>query len=161
MKMNRKMKELYTSLESAKADDESCMGSQLVTLLESGFAQANGAILLKRLKEFTKGATPVSFPDLTGYECFVNHIHVEDYVGYREDGLEPEGTLKQGFIFAHRLLEKLSSSFQKSPFTVILAFGASGCSIRFHSTRVGEQWLSDDLEKYEQEALLVLESSPQ
>ena len=159
MKMNGRMKALYASLKSTEAEDSSCMDSGLLALLESGFAQANGAVLLKAQQNLAKGATPGNFPDLTGYECFVNHIHVEDYLRDTEPHLEPRRTLKHGFVFAHRLLENLSSSFPDKPFTVILAFSESGCSVRFHSTRSGEEWLSDDLDRYDREALLVLETS--
>jgi hypothetical protein len=84
-------------------------------------------------------------------------VHIDDYVDNLETHPEPLVTLKQGIIFARRINEKLQESFPEKPFTVIVAYNESGCAVRFHSIRSGEQWLSDDLEGYTKEALLVLE----
>jgi hypothetical protein len=108
--------------------------------------------------KLAKGIKPDNFPDLTGYECFVNHVHIEDYLRGAELG--SNALLKQGILFAYKIIEEFSSSFPDKSFKVIVAINESGCALRFHLIRSGENWLSDDLEIYVQEAILVLETSP-
>ncbi len=133
------------------------LNEELLKLLQPGFTIVNGAVLLKSQKKLVKGIELGNFSDLTGYECFVNHVHIEDYLG---DVVDSDELLKQGLAFAHKTVEGLRSSFPGKRFKVIVAVNESGCNVRFHQIRDGENWLSDDLEKY-QEAILVVETPVQ
>lgn len=115
-----------------------------------------GAILLKTQEKVAKSVKPDNFPDLTGYECFVNHVHIEDYLSGAKPG--SDALLEQGLAFANKIVEELSSLFPEKQFKAIVTANKSGCSVRFHLIRRGENWLSDDLDKYVQEAILVLET---
>jgi hypothetical protein len=159
MRMNKRMEALYDSVKSATTTDDSCLESRLMELLESGFIQVRDAFLLASQEKLAKTVKPESFPDFTGYECFVNHVHIDDYMRGNAASLDALATLKQGFVFAQRIREKLESSFPNTPFTVIVGVGESGCSVRFHSTRDNEPWLSDNLDAYYQEAILVMETT--
>ena len=46
------------------------------------------------------------FPDRTAYECFVNHIHIEDYL--ENGGLPPLEMLGRGIALARELKARLS-----------------------------------------------------
>jgi hypothetical protein len=158
IKMNSAMKVLYTEVESGRMAGTTNLSSELLKLVEPGVTVIGGAVLLKELEKLAKSTKPDNFPDLTGYECFVNHVHIEDYLSDAERGLNT--LLKQGIALANKIVEELSSSFPDKPFKAIVAANESGCSVRFHLIRNGENWLSDDLDKYGQEAILVLETSP-
>ena len=70
-------------------------------LVEPGFTEIEGAVLLETQEKLAKGVRPGNFPDLTGYECFVNHVHIEDYFSYAGPG--PNALLKQGIAFANKI----------------------------------------------------------
>jgi hypothetical protein len=46
-----------------------------------GFVSEEGCCFLRNLYEHRGNACPSMFPDETGYECFVNHIHIEGNSG--------------------------------------------------------------------------------
>ena len=95
------------------------------------------------------------FPDTTGYECFANHIHIDDYVLERS----PEYLVEQALALAASLNERLCSVAPDSAFRFIIAANEDGCTLRFHSVRADEQWETQDLEEYTQEAIAVIESN--
>jgi hypothetical protein len=158
IKMNSMMKTLHAAVASGKLTGVVTLSSELLRLIEPGFTVKDGAVLLKTQEKLAVDIRPDNFPDLTGYECFVNHVHIEDYLGDAELG--SNALLEQGFAFANKIVEELSSLYHGKPFKVIVATNESGCSVRFHLIRNGENWLSDDLDKYGQEAILVLETYP-
>src|SRR5262249_229298 len=153
IRMNSVMKTLFTEVESGRMMSTANLSSGLLKLVEPGFAVIDGAVLLKTQEDVAKSIKPDNFPDLTGYECFVNHVHIEDYLSDAELG--SNALLNQGVLFANKIVEELSSSFPGKQFKVIVATNESGCTVRFHLIRSGENWLSDDLENYGQEAILV------
>jgi hypothetical protein len=158
IKMNSVMKTLYDEVESSRITSSANLSIELLGLVEPGFMVVDGIVLLKTQEQIAKSVKLDNFPDPTGYECFVNHVHIEDYLSDSE--LDSNALLKQGIALANKIVEELSSLFPGKPFKVIVGANESGCSVRFHLVRSGENWLSDDLDKYSQEAILVLETSP-
>lgn len=106
------------------------------------------SVLLKREAERAKAVTINDFPDRTGFECFVNHVHMP-YDGSRT-------SLLACLQYATDLQSKLAALGQARTFLVIVSISEDDCVIRFHQHRKGEQWLADDLEGYAEEAVLVL-----
>jgi hypothetical protein len=157
-KMNSVMKTLHTAVASGKLTGAVNLSSELLRLIELGFTVKDGAVLLKSQEKLAMNIRQDSFPDLTGYECFVNHIHIEDYISDAERG--SNALLEQGLAFANKIVDELSLLYHGKPFKVIVATNESGCSVRFHLIRNGENWLSDDLDEYGQEAILVMEIPP-
>jgi hypothetical protein len=158
IKMNSMMKALYAEVEPGGITSSANLSSELLELVEPGFMVVDDTVLLKTQEKFAKSVKLDNFPDLTGYECFVNHVHIEDYLSDAELG--SNALLKQGIALANKIVEELSSLFPGRLFKAIVGANESGCSVRFHLIRSGENWLSDDLDKYGQEAILVLETSP-
>ena|SRR5215472_3485164 len=145
------MRQLRGAIEITER--KNTLDRRLLRLIEPGFILSNGALLLKsqaKLAKVKRGA----FPDRTGFECFVNHTHIEDQL----QGSRPtqEHLLEQGLGFASTLFGRLSSSFPDTPVSVILSHSDSGCVVRFHIIREGEKWLADDLEGYGGEAIFVV-----
>jgi hypothetical protein len=95
------------------------------------------------------------FPDRTGYECFANHIHIKDYIEHES----PEYMVGQALALAVHLNERLSAVAPDSAFRFIIAADEAGCTLRFHTARIGEEWVASDLEKYAEEAIAVAESN--
>jgi hypothetical protein len=128
----------------------------LAAVVEPGFVRVNGPIVLKTLAQEAKAISVSDFPDETGYESFVNHVHIEDRVR-RENG-STLALLADGISLASSLRTLLHRSFPGEEFEVILSLEGSHCTVRFHKKRMSEQWLRDDLDSYLGEALMVLET---
>jgi hypothetical protein len=156
VRINRRMmSSLGQSNPPDFAKDEQ-LSKKLSQLLAQGFTSLDGAIVYTAMRGIAKNVKPEIFPDLTGFECFVNHIHVEDEL----DGLALDQTaiLRQGIAFAFATQSQLRSTFPSKHFKVVVAAAAHGCGVRFHLVRPGEVWLASDLDGYGEEAILVLES---
>lgn len=154
--MNEAMKKLFDEYQLSKRVNEIRLEPRLVSLLSSGFIELNGCYFLQALLPagFDIEEAERSAFDRTEIECDINHIHVGDYLD------RPEGNIKslieQGVRYAFSLRDLLPES---ADFKVILACTFepnTDCNIRFHKQRLGEEWLADNLEKYN-EALLLLD----
>lgn len=156
MRMNSNMQKLYGKLDSSKISAIN-LNHNLHKLLIPKFVKVHDTILLKTQKKLTKVSID-AFPDLTGYECFVNHVHIEDYI---ESVCSQKELFKQGLSFATMLANELKLSFPNKPFWVILSVNKSSCNVRFHQLRKDERWLADNIEEYTKEAIMVLETEGQ
>ena len=124
--------------------------AKLGELLSAGFIDQDGCVFFADLAKRAGSASRSDFPDLTGYECFVNRVHIDDYV----EGADESTLAALGVAFARRLSDLLSNG--RGEFNVIVGSDELSCSVRFHRVRAGEAWLSDDLESYQDEAIAVL-----
>jgi hypothetical protein len=152
-KANKRMERLLSRLTSTRGNVE--LDESLTVILRAGFVVEGDSVLLRSQKKLGKVAQ-ANFPDATGYECFVNHVHIEDHVLGKGTGSIT--VHKQALEFGRRLSESLSSSFPGKPFLVVLACSESGSSVRFHAVRPGQGWLAEDLEGYAGEAILTIET---
>lgn len=123
----------------------------LDAILENGISRAHGGYFLTALLAKRSNAKPADFPDMTGYECFVNHLHLSGARG----GLY---TLAAAIKFSEALRTKLSACFPAGKFKIIISFTEDEANVRFHLSRVNENWLSENIDGY-REAILVLESN--
>jgi hypothetical protein len=156
VRMNRKMRASLGEADPADFAKDEKLSEKLSQLLAQGFTDLGGTIVFRAMCNIAKNVKPENFPDLTGFECFVNHIHIEDQL----DGpaMDQTALLRQGIAFALATESQLRSTFPGKPFKVIVAASANGCGARFHLVRPGEEWLASDLDGYKGEAILVLEN---
>jgi hypothetical protein len=154
--MNQKMRSRLDQASPCDFVKGENLSEKLSQLLAQGFSDLGGAIVFTAMYNIAENVKPENFPDLTGFECFVNHIHVEDQL----DGPVTDQTqiLKQGIAFALATESQLCSIFSGKPFKVIVAATAHDCGVRFHLVRPGEEWLASNLDGYAEEAILVLET---
>lgn len=121
---------------------------QLAIILENGFIEVNQCVLLKYQYDLQSHISRADFVDDTGYECFINSIHIDDYV--------EANCLSQAIMYAQRLIEMWASLYRELPLEVIISSTDIGVNIRFHKLRKGENWINlNDLEKF-QESLIVI-----
>lgn len=156
MRMNHRLTASLDQRNPADFVEGEKLSEKLSGLLSHGFTQLDGAIVFSTMRDTADRVKPENFPDLTGFECFVNHIHVEDQL--EAPLADPSALLKQGIKFALATESELRSTFPGKPFKVIVAATERGCGVRFHSVRQGEEWLANDLNGYSEEAILVLET---
>ena len=153
MRTNQKMKLLTEHLDRGRHDRSQMLDGRLVPLLARGLARIEDCVVLVS-QENLAHAKLDDFTDETGYECFVNHVHVTDYIDTPTNGLV---LLEQGIALARKLAQALSDSSMEGHFRIIISFDESECTVRFHKIRRGQNWLSADLEKYE-EAIGILDT---
>ena len=119
------------------------LSPKLSSILNAGFVEEKGCVLLASEKRDSRSDRTATQDD-TGYECFVNHVQVEN----RGEALE----------FARRLKTALTSLFP-GDFVVIVAFDGREATLRFHRLRAGQTWLNENLEEYGEEGIAVIDSN--
>lgn len=93
--------------------------------------------------------------DLTGYEAFVNHLHLDSLILDEAD--TPHLQLKLALMLGQQLATRLGDD---NPVTVIVSVNGANATVRMHKTRPDERWVADDLEGYEEGILTIEEPSP-
>lgn len=148
--LSEKLKLLEIPLESISSLN---LDKSLKRLLDEGFyldTDIDCVFFKQRRREDISNLLD-DLQDLTGVECFINDVSIDDYVE-----TIPE-MLIQGIAFASQLAKKLRGF--NGQFSTILTYNAESNSstVRFHKNREGESWLSGDLDSYG-DGILVIES---
>jgi len=127
--------------------------TEFLSIFSGGFVQKDDCIFLKKLYELKGNGTRDKFPDDVGYECFVNHFHVDELSQYENLSICMSllAVLKEAWItYARSETEGLR--------VIISSDEDGGCVFRFHKIRSSENWLAADLNSY-QTAVLVQDVS--
>lgn len=132
------------------APKRGALPAELSKLAAGGFFEQNGIHFLSCLEPLARSAVLSDFVDRTGYECFVNSIHVDDYVS--------DDFLGCAIDFADQLFVAWRNSGVDAVLNVIVSCDETGAVVRCHSSRKGERWLAANLDGYD-EAVLVVDSS--
>ena len=120
----------------------------LNTLSIPALSEVGEFVLLKNNYVANKHIKPADHEDKTGFECFINHVHLPfDGTG---------ASLKFCLSYAIALQKGLARIAKNRSFRVIVAVEDLGCTVRFHQVRQGESWVAEDLESYTEEAVLLL-----
>ncbi len=116
-------------------------------IVKEGIVEEGGCILLRQNLSQYKNSKIKDFPDLTGYECFINKIHVDDYLNTSDPKVLLEYTLRLAQYFVKQLA-KFNEKIQ-----IVIGFQLDDIltsSIRFHKVRNNEFWLNSNLESYKE-----------
>ena len=89
-----------------------------------------------------------NFPDKTGLECFINHIH-----------FSVNTKLEMLAVFAN--VSTVSSALKQETiyknYKIIASFNNGKATVRFHAVRPNEEWLNySNLESFQDEGILVI-----
>jgi Uri superfamily endonuclease len=119
------------------------LSPEMSSVLAKGFVEDQGCVLFAS-EAHNATHTRVSYAsDETGYECFINHVHIK--------------SLQEALAFAQQLTKVLAEGFTDR-FVVIVSFDGRDATVRFHKFRAGQTWLTDNLEKYKEEGIAVFDS---
>jgi hypothetical protein len=120
---------------------------ELAAIVEEGFVERdNGLVFLKSCLPFTTHANVEQFQDLTGFECFVNSIHVDE--------VATEGLLLQALLFASALRRRWIHQFEQRKCVAILSLSPSSTVVKLHTKRTGEHWLDPEVDSYHEAVFL-------
>jgi hypothetical protein len=156
VKTNRKMEALLDEIHDENLDDPKALPQKLLSLLNAGFVEDDECVFLSALKRAAAPVERIDFSDRTAYECFVNHIHVEDYL--ENGGLPPIELLGRGIALAHEIADRLARLHGTKRFHVIISSTGPTCAVRFHTVRPDESWVAKNLNGYQEEAVAVLDT---
>jgi hypothetical protein len=143
IKMNQKMADRVGDLQL----DITKVSDFPVTFAPGDLISAGESIFFRSEFERAGHISPSEFPDRTGLECFINHLHIR---------LTDEMPMASVIGFLFELRKMLEAFCAKREFLIILSITGEECTVRFHEHRPQESWLADDLEAYLSEAILVL-----
>lgn len=118
----------------------------LLALLALGFVEIEGCVVLAAFESSARHTSVARCSDETGYEAFLNHVHVEDLL---PEGTPAEEVLTQGVHYVRRLAADLRAAFPERSFEIVLGCREGSADVRFHTVRPGAAWLSNDLEGYD------------
>src|SRR5690606_37457150 len=95
--MNMFNLQMFRLIYNLIVKDQKLDGS-LKHLISEGFIINNQSFLLKKLLIQQSHIKLSDFVDKSGYECFINSLHIEDYVN--------DNFIIQAFIFSKTLIEE-------------------------------------------------------
>ncbi|EKS9888254.1 hypothetical protein BTK96_005280 [Burkholderia pyrrocinia] len=141
MKINRPMKD---ALGEARLNCP--LIPSLKSIADSGFELRDECYLLRALLGSTN-VTRGNFPDRTGYECFVNSLHVEDY--------DSELPLAQAVLLVRDVFAIWNTMQRMPQLTAVVSADEFSVVTKFHVRRPGEQWLSDNIDGYDDPVMSI------
>lgn len=116
-------------------------------VVDMGFVEHHGCFFLACLLQ-TATARAGDFPDATGFECFVNHFHVAV-----DGGASP-------FLTAIAVVVSIRAQWARhktlgTTLRQIITFAEGELTYRCHVLRSGEEWLSPNVDSYDECILVV------
>ncbi|RVU36796.1 hypothetical protein EOI86_16665 [Hwanghaeella grinnelliae] len=112
----------------------------LQLLLDEGFLWRGGACLLAHFADGQRNFRPNDYQDLTGYECAVNSLHIEDYA--------TTDVVAQTYMFVEQLVGMWNRTHTDEKARVIVTSDEGDVVVKMHTIRIGEEYLAADLEGY-------------
>ncbi|WP_155953880.1 hypothetical protein [Pseudomonas sp. URIL14HWK12:I7] len=143
IKMNGKMKKELEGVDRVERQ----LPSSLADIAAAGIIENGGCFLLSALASKSTNAAESDFLDRTGWECFVNSIHIDDFA--------ESDYLFNAILFVRSVFGEWARRRYGGGFQSIISSDEFGSVVKFHFLRDGESWVGSDLEKYEESILLV------
>ena len=147
-KTNQRMRGLLQGIQKSMGREELAPG--LRSLIDQGLRNVKHCTILAAFANAARLHTVEDLQDRTGFECFVNHLHLKDYVRG-----PMEAQLRQALLLLDELKRLLRATGGGQNYEFIVGCNDDGCIVRFHTLRPSETYLDDDLESYSEDALLV------
>lgn len=122
----------------------------LVNVKDDSLIEKNECVLSEQSYSVNRHISPHSFSDKTGYECFINSFHVEDYVS--------ENCISAAYWYLQNLFAHWNRSCANKVLVGIISNDSDSTVLRFHLYRKGEYFLDENLDAYKFEAILQLYS---
>jgi len=122
----------------------------LSQIVLGGFIELENCFLLRNLSDPQMHIKRSDFFDDTAYECFINSIHVDNYVN--------GDFLEQGMLLMEDVFKIWKVYNVEKKLKCILSQTEFGVNVKFHVKRDDPKWIDEsDIEGFE-EAVIVFES---
>lgn len=143
------------------------LSPELDELVADGILRSGEAIVFA--KDIAEAATVAQDIDLTQWECQVNSLHLDDVMSVEVDTLddgepvisenEQRRMLSCGVVFSFSIAQLVHGLDDPVQVRCILSANSSSGTFRFHRVRPGQSWLASDLDSYQHEKLIVIDSN--
>lgn len=159
IKMNKNMRSLLERVKIEKEEFIKINPVRLSTIMYPGFKKVYDCIIIDMDNEISEENINFKrilsmFGDRTGYEASCNEIRVNDYIDYCTEF----AVIQLTEIIMDTWKYKLKSEFPKYKFCIMFSLSEGYATLRFHVIRENEgSWLKNDIEEYEDSAILVQE----
>lgn len=128
--------------------EDTVLSKELSNLFKGGLIVYNECVFLNSLFLSQKHIAQKDFIDQTAYECFINSIHVDDYI--------TDNLFAQALLFVEKVIEEWMLLKKQNNLEIILSKTDYGFNIKFHILRTGEDYLNiENINSFE-EGLMVL-----
>lgn len=145
MKANAAMIALLRSV-----DLEIPLAPALMEIAQRGFESRDECYVLRALVAKSPNTSISRFPDCTGYECFVNSLHVDDY--------DAKAPMAQAILLLKEVFATWRVTMPTRVLVGIVSADEFSVVVKVHLRRQTEAWLSANLDTYE-DAIMSFESS--
>lgn len=145
------------------------ISERLKEMLAEGVELRDDAVLW-RGGAWWAALSPGDFPDLTGWECFINSFHLHEVVpverqfaGNGDSWFSDEDQvvlLRHGVAFALEICRMVAGLDPRIALRCVVAATRTNGTFRFHRVREGESWASTDLNDYRSEKVVVVDMEP-
>ena len=149
MKLLRANKNMTRRYASCLMITDTALPRHFSSILKSELIKKDDCVFVKSLLAQCDAVSSNNFPDKTGYECFVNHIHI--------DGIELEKALKIGVAFLNQISIIIRKFGIHGAIRGIVSANDTDVTVSFHLLRPDEAWLSDNIEGYKEECVAEFE----
>ena len=151
MRANRAMRQLLS--DGALLRSAEVLPHELAQVLGDGMRVVDDCLVVGKPDAVPRlDSVRAAVRDKTGYECFVNHIHLKE----RGDSV---AALEDTVAFCKRVSAEVVSVAPSRSVRFIISKNGKDWTVHFHTLRPDESYVSDDLEGYGEEAVLVLDST--
>jgi hypothetical protein len=125
---------------------------ELAQILGDGMRIIDDCLVVGKSDAVPLDSVRAAVMDKTGYECFVNHVHLKE-LG------DSAAVLGHAVAFCKRVSAQAASVAPNRSVRFIISKNGKDWTVHFHTLRPDESYVTDDLEGYAEEAVLVLDST--
>lgn len=154
------------------------LDAELQGIVNAGLTVRQGAVLFAGFRETLPVKADqvagtierMGWRNLTTYECQHNSLHLEDDSMQRgelnEDGVariseaDQVTLLRRGLLVARHVSFLARNLAESVPIRCIIGASETSGTFRFHQLRDGEDWISNDLDGFRLEKMVVVDSRP-
>ena len=154
------------------------LDEELRRIVDAGLTVREGAVLFAGFREtlrikagqVTRAIERMGWRNLTTYECQHNSFHLEDdsmqQGDLNEDGVprisevDQVTLLRRGLLVARDVCDLARNLEEPVPVRCIIGAGETSGTFRFHQLRDGEDWISNDLDAFRLEKIVLVDSRP-
>ena len=149
MRANRAMRQLLPDGMPLRCAD--VLPDEFTQMLGDGMRVVDDCLVVGKSDTLPMDSVRAAM-DKTGYECFVNHVH------FKELG-DSAAVIGYAVAFCKRVSAEATSVAPNRSVRFIISKNGKDWTMHFHTLRPDERYVSDDLEGYAEEAVLVLDST--
>lgn len=154
------------------------LDEKLRGIVDAGLTVRDGAVLFAGFREtlpvkagqVALAIQRMGWRNLTTYECQHNSFHLEDD-SMRQNEPNQDGVhrisesdqvtlLRRGLLIARHVCDLARNLAEPVPIRCVISAGETTGNFRFHQLRDGQDWISNDIDGFRPEKVVLVDSRP-